>query len=107
MGAHAARAELRGAPACGQRGRRQARGASVELEVCALSAHADGLEQLDGFVPLVCSTLRRHACLCDGLCAPRGHGLVLVACAAPHRIYPDPNPDPKADPNPNPDPDPN
>ena len=29
--------------------------------LASLSAHADGLEQLEGFVPLVCSALRRHA----------------------------------------------
>jgi len=62
--------------------------------LASLSAHADGLEQLDGFVPLVCSALRRHAgpryahAPCP--CATTRHAMLVrhaprrVSCAAPH-----------------------
>ena len=49
--------------------------------LASLSAHADGLEQLEGFVPLVCSALRRHA-------RPRcAHAMYMRHAHAPPRAW--------------------
>ena len=49
--------------------------------LASLSAHADGLEQLEGFVPLVCSALRRHA-------RPRhAHAMPMRHAHAPPRAW--------------------